>query len=141
LTVIDKVAFMAAWMDVKAAHRTWFPILRDVLRMREKLDLHWIPPSQYPTVGDMYSDSSVRLISILNHVDMERWSHVETAVDGETRESTDLGLVEINPDPNATIEAAGEVEAGTLPQPSSTAPSENVGTVVAKTWCGEGTMS
>jgi hypothetical protein len=27
LALIDKVAFMAAWMDVKAANGTWFPIL------------------------------------------------------------------------------------------------------------------
>jgi hypothetical protein len=40
---------------------------------------------------------------------------VETAVDGETREITDLGPAEINLEANATREAAGGVEVGTLP--------------------------
>jgi hypothetical protein len=39
LTVIDEVAFMDVWMDVKAADGTWFPILQDILCMRESLDL------------------------------------------------------------------------------------------------------
>jgi hypothetical protein len=72
LAVIDEVAFMAAWMDVKAADGTWFPVLQDDLWMRENLDLCWIPPSQYPTLGDRYSDGSVHLVSFLNHVAMER---------------------------------------------------------------------
>lgn len=40
LAILHEGAFMAAWMDVKAADETWFPILRDVLHMRENLDLH-----------------------------------------------------------------------------------------------------
>jgi hypothetical protein len=141
LAVIDEVAFMAAWMDVKAADGTWFPILQDVLRMRENLDLRWISPSQYLMLGDRYFNGSVRLISFLNHVAVERWSRVETVVDGETRESTDLGLVEINPEANATIEAASAAKVGTLLQPSSTASSRNTGRTAAKTGYGEGTMS
>lgn len=43
-----------------------------------------------------------------DNVTMERWSRVEMAINGETRESTDLDLVEINPEANATVEAAGE---------------------------------
>jgi hypothetical protein len=69
LAVIDEVAFVAAWIDVKAGDRTWLPVLRDVLRMRENLDLRWIPPSKYSSLEGNY---------------------VEIAVDGETREATDI---------------------------------------------------
>jgi hypothetical protein len=92
-------------------------------------------------LGDRYSDANIRLISFLIHVAVERWSRVETVVDYETRESTDLGPVEINPEANATIEAAGATEVGTFLQPSSTVPSESTGTEAAKTGYGEGTMS
>jgi hypothetical protein len=50
---------------------------------------------------------------------VDRWSRVETAVDGETRESIDLGPIEINPEANMSTEVA---DAGTLPEPSPTAP-------------------
>jgi hypothetical protein len=40
LIVLHEVAFMAAWMDVKAVDGIWFSILQDVLCMRENLDLH-----------------------------------------------------------------------------------------------------
>jgi hypothetical protein len=89
---------------------------------------------------DRYSDGSVRLVLFLNHVAVERWSRMETVVDGGMRESTDLGPVEINPEVNATTEVAGTAEAGTLPQPSSTAPSGSASTVAAETGCDEGTM-
>jgi hypothetical protein len=56
LAVLQEAAFMAAWMDVKAADETWLPILRDVLRMRENLDLRWIPPSEYLMLGDRYCE-------------------------------------------------------------------------------------
>jgi hypothetical protein len=46
---------VVAWMDVKAANGTWFPILRDMLWMWENLKLWWIPPKQYPIRGDRYS--------------------------------------------------------------------------------------
>jgi hypothetical protein len=132
---------MAAWMDVKAADGTWFSILRDVLRMRENLDLCWIPPLEYLMLGDRYYEGSVRLVSFLNDVAVERWSRVETAVDGETRETTDLGPIYMNTEANATTEAAGGAEAGTLPQPSSTATSGSAGTAAAEAGCGEGTIS
>jgi hypothetical protein len=109
--------------------------------MQENLDLRWIPPSEYSMLGDRYCEGSVRLISFLNDVAVERWSRVETAVDGETRETTDLGFVHINTEANATTEAAGGVEAGTLPQPSSTVPSGSTGIAAAKTGYGEGTIS
>jgi hypothetical protein len=70
---------MAAWMDMKAADGTWFSILRDVLRMRENLDLRWIPPLEYPMLGDKYCEGNVRLVSFLNDVAVERWSRIETA--------------------------------------------------------------
>jgi hypothetical protein len=110
---------VAAWMDIKAFDGTWVSILRDVLRMRENLDLRWIPPSQNPILGDSYSDGSDHLVSFLNHLAVDRWSRVETAVDGETRESIDLGPIEINPEANMSTEVA---DAGTLPEPSPTAP-------------------
>jgi hypothetical protein len=115
LAVIDEVAFVASWMDVKAADGTWLSILQDVLRMRENLDLRWISPSQYPTLGDRYFDGNFRFLTFLNHVAGERWSRVEMAVNGETREIRDLGPTEINPEANATREAAGAAKAGTLP--------------------------
>jgi hypothetical protein len=109
--------------------------------MRENLDLRWISCSQYPILGYRYYEGSIRLVSFPNDVAMERWSHVETAINGKTRESTDLSPVEINPEANATTEAIGGAEAGTLPQLSSTAPSGSVGTAAAETRCGEGTIS
>jgi hypothetical protein len=109
--------------------------------MQENLDLRWIPPSEYSMLGDRYCEGSVRLISFLNDVAVERWSRVETAVDGETRETTDLGFVHINTEANATTEAAGGVEAGTLPQPSSTTMTGSARTASAKTGCGGGTIS
>jgi hypothetical protein len=141
LAVLQEAAFMAALMDVKTADGTWLPILRDVLLMRENLDLRWIPPSEYLILGDRYYQGSVHLVSFLNDVDVERWSLVETAVDGETRETTDLGPVYINPEANATTEVAGGAEAGTLPQPSSTATSGSAGTAPAEIGCDEGTIS
>ena len=63
------------------------------------------------------------------------------AIDGETRESTDLGPVEINLGTNVTTEVVSTTEAGTTPKPSSTTPSGSAGTVAAETGCGEGTMS
>jgi hypothetical protein len=66
---------------------------------------------------------------------------VETAIDVKTRETTDLGPVHINLEANATTEVAGGAEAGTLPQPSSTAMSGSAGTAAAETGCGEGTIS
>jgi hypothetical protein len=66
---------------------------------------------------------------------------METAVDSETRESIDLGLVQTNPEANAATKAAGTAEAGTLPQPSSTVPSGSTGIAAAKTGYGEGTIS
>jgi hypothetical protein len=109
--------------------------------MQENLDLRWIPPSEYPMLGDKYCEGSVRLVSFLNDVAVERWSRVETAVDGETRETTDLGPVYNNPEANATTKATGGVEAETLPQPSSTVTSGSAGTAAAETGCGEGTIS
>lgn len=63
--VIKKVAFVVSWMDVKAVDGTWFSILRNVLWMQESnLNLRGIPPSQYLTLGDTYSDGSVHLVSL-----------------------------------------------------------------------------
>jgi hypothetical protein len=141
LAIIDEVAFVAAWMDVKAGDETWLSILQDILQMRENLDLWWISPSQNLMLGNRYSAASVGLLAFLNHVAGEKWSQVETAVDGETREIMNLGPVEINPEANATCEAAGATDVGTLPQPSSTVPSTSASTAVGKTGFGKGTLS
>lgn len=65
---------------------------------------------------------------------------MEMVVDGETREITDLIPTEINLEANAIRKAAGAVEVGTLPQPSSTVPTRSAGRAAAKTGYGEGTM-
>ena len=66
---------------------------------------------------------------------------MEMVVNGKTRESTDLGPIEINPKVNTTAEVAGTVEAGILPQPSSTTLFGSIDTAAAETRCGKGTIS
>jgi hypothetical protein len=53
--VINKTAFLNAWMDVRDEDGTWLPVLRDVLRMRENLDLGWIFLITYPSLWEDYS--------------------------------------------------------------------------------------
>lgn len=58
--------------------------------MQENLDLQWIPPSKYSSLESSYSNANVGLLMFLNHVAGERSSHVETTVDGEKKEATDI---------------------------------------------------
>jgi hypothetical protein len=48
--VINETAFLNVWMDMRGEDGTWLPILRDILLMRENLDLGWIPPGTYPSL-------------------------------------------------------------------------------------------
>jgi hypothetical protein len=48
--VINETAFLNVWMDMRGEDGTWLPILRDILLMRENLDLGWIPPGMYPSL-------------------------------------------------------------------------------------------
>jgi hypothetical protein len=84
-------------------------------RMLQNLDLRWIPPSQYPSLGDSFFNANVSLLTFLNHVVRERWSRVGMAMDGETKEVSDVHPPKFNPKGNATRDGVGATEGGMLP--------------------------
>ena len=83
--VINKTAFMNAWMDVSGEDKTWLSVLRDVLRMQQNLDLGWILHGTYLSLQEDYSAGGNVLVEFLNHVAGDRWSRMETTMDGKTQ--------------------------------------------------------
>jgi hypothetical protein len=57
-----------------------------------------------------------RIVEFLNHVARDRWSRMETTVDGETRKSPDARLLETRPEDDGTGEEAPGTDDALLPE-------------------------
>ena len=107
-------------MDVRGEDGTWLPVLRDILRMWENLDLGWIPPGTYLSLWEDYSGSGDAVIKFLNCVAGDRWSCLETTMDGETQESPDGCPLETRAKNDGIGEEAPTMDNALLPEAPTT---------------------
>jgi hypothetical protein len=68
-----------------------------------------------------------RIVEFLNHVARDRWSRMETTVDGETRKSPDARLLETRPEDDGTGEEAPGTDDALLPEAPSTSQFDYIG--------------
>jgi hypothetical protein len=132
--IINETAFLKAWMDVRGEDGTWLPVLRDILLMWENLDLGWIPPGTYPSLGEDYSGSGGVVVEILNHVAGDRWSRLETTMDGEIRESPDARPLETPPEDGGTREEAPTTDGALLLEALAIETAETTSDDTPMTW-------
>jgi hypothetical protein len=135
--VINETAFLNAWMDVRGKDGTWLPVLRDVLRMRENLDLGWIPPGTYPSLWEDYSGGGGGGgggVEFLNRVVEGKWSCVETTVDGETWESPDARPLESRPEDDGIGEEAPRTDDALLSEAPPTETGETAFGDTPRSW-------
>jgi hypothetical protein len=132
--IINETAFLNAWMDVRGEDGTWLPVLQDVLQMWENLDLGWIPPGTYPSLREDYSIGGSGVLKFLNRVIGDRWSCVETIVDGKTRESPDARPLETQPEDDGIREEAPGTDDALLPEAPATETDETASGDTPKLW-------
>jgi hypothetical protein len=118
--VINEMAFLNAWMDVRGKDGTLLPILWDILLMRENLDLGWIPPRTYPFLREDYFDGGGAVVEFLNRVAGDRWSRLEMTVDGETWESPHGRPLETQAEDGGIGEEAPTMDDALLPEVPAT---------------------
>jgi hypothetical protein len=134
VVVINEMAFLNTWMDVRAEDGTWLPVLQDILRMRENLDLGWIPPRTYPSLGEDFSGDSGALVEFLNRIAGNRWSRVQTTVDGKTRESPGGRPLESRAEDDGSGKEAPTTDDACLPEATATETAEIASGDTPKSW-------